>query len=170
LGFEENLTTDFAAGHDGSGIWESLPEDGVAAELVAADNADRRVGLGDFDHAVKALGKDKVVRGNDLAVPGGGRDQIEGDVVVLDDADEARIAVKADAIVARGVAQSDLQRSVGAAVVDNDVLEVLEGLPQNTLDALGQEGLAVVDGGKDTDQRFLGRAHFVSFPGASTPS
>jgi hypothetical protein len=43
-----------------------------------------------------------------------------------------------------GVGLRDLRRTIGAAIVDQYVLEILEGLVQNTLDALGEKIAGVV--------------------------
>ncbi len=54
-----------------------------------------------------------------------------------------------------GIPAGDLERVVGAAVVGDDVLEVVVRLPEDALDALGDVRRAVVHGRDDADEWFL---------------
>ncbi len=95
------------------------------------------------------------------------RHEVERDVVIGDDRDEVLVVVNPDPRVLRRILPRDLQRPIGAAVVDDDVLVVLIRLIQNALDAFGQVVRPVVDGRQYGHER---RVLPDSLPASSTNS
>lgn len=83
---------------------------------------------------------------NEFAVFARRRYKGQGDVMVLQSTHEFRVIDNTNARLAARVARSDLQRAVGAAIVDNDVFPIAVGLPQDAFYARGQIILPVVYG------------------------
>ena len=109
--------------------------------------------LGEADHPVQTFRQKAVVGSQRLAVRACRRGLPERDVVVLDRTDERLIANHANPAVASGVFASDLERAVRAAIVDECVVPVREGLGPHALDALTKVRLAVEHGSDHADKR-----------------
>jgi hypothetical protein len=60
--------------------------------------------------------------------------------------------VNLDSRIFGGIAASDLEGSVGAAVVDDCVIPMRIGLRQHALDALGKVLRVVIEGRNDADK------------------
>ncbi len=126
-----------------------------------------------------------LVQGVDQQPVGVGRQRVvavdEGQVLAPGgDPQQARVAcraeplvglpVQAEAGVAGGEGVGDLRAAVGGPVVDQDHVEVLEGLFPDRVQALAQVGLDVVDGDDDGESGFHGRLRAflaVGFPAGS---
>jgi hypothetical protein len=77
----------------------------------------------------------------------------ECDISVPAGADEFGIILDPDPLVLPGVGFGDFKGAIGAAVIDDAILEVLIGLRQYTFNTFDQITLAVVHGRKHADQR-----------------
>src|SRR5262249_35762310 len=85
-----------------------------------------------------------------------GLDEADGVIVVIDDGQELGVVEHTHTRVALRVGVCDLQRVVGAAIVDDAVTPVAVALREHALDALAQVLAAVVD---RRDHAHQGYAH-----------
>jgi hypothetical protein len=118
--------------------------------------------LGEADHLFEAIRKEPIVRVYHLTVLALGRDLPERDVVALDHTGRDLVAVNPDPGIPVGILVRDVECPVGAAVVDDGVIQVFVGLSQHALDALAEITLSVVDGSHYADEGALPRCHVVS--------
>ena len=111
--------------------------------------------VGDGDHSLEALRKERVVRVNDFAVLGRARKHAKRAVPVRDDGQELAALLQPYSRISLCVRADDLGCPVRAAVVDDDVLPRVVGLGEHALDALGEIPLAVVDRRHHPHQRAI---------------
>src|SRR5262249_10035469 len=140
--------------YDRSPVRDSYEVDSFSSQPVRADDPDARIRLGDSHHPLQAVRGDPVVRLHHLAVRALRAHRLEGPVVVVDRADELVVALVADSPVRLAVSPGDRLRVVVAGVVDDHVLPLRMRLPEDALDALGEERLPVVNRGQHADERY----------------
>ena len=119
---------------------------------ISTDDRDGRVRLRQGHHPLDTFREDPVVRLDHLAVAARRGDLPERDLVVLHGIDEDVVVMDSDPRVFRRIFLGDFPRGVRAAVVRDDVLEILVCLRENAFDALGERFGTVVDGSQDTDK------------------
>ena len=125
LFLEEKPPAEFPAGEHDRRIHKTLPANDVAAELVGANEPNRWIGFCQFHHLGNAVGENVVIRRNHLAVFGVRGHEIKRSVVVVDYADKLFVVVNLDARILLRVLLRNLQGSIFAAIVDDNVFEVL---------------------------------------------
>jgi hypothetical protein len=145
--------------YDRPRILKSLPQHGTATELVAPDEPYGGICLGDLNELSEAVVEDEIIGRDYFAVLGCRRNEPECSVVVLDDAEELVVVVNSDPAVKLRVLLRDVERIVGAAVIDDDVFEMLERLAQNTLNAHRKKLRPIEDGRHHTHQRFFSHGY-----------
>jgi len=110
------------------------------------------MGFGELKHFFDAFGEKKIVGANDFAILGFRGDETEGDIVILHHPDKLLVRVDPDAGILFGVIPGNFQGSILAAIINDDVFEPGISLPENTLDAFGQEVRAVINRSDHADQ------------------
>src|SRR4029077_807429 len=96
----------------------------IPFQPVGADESDRFVPFESLHHHLQAVGKNVVVRLDDLAVAAGPGNLLQRSVVVPHLWKNARPPYQADSGVALRVLLGDFARSVRTAIVDEDVFEI----------------------------------------------
>jgi hypothetical protein len=133
------------------------------AQLVGANQSHRWIRFGKAHQPCDAFREQPVVGLNHLAVFAVGRNEAEGDIMILNDADEGFVRMNLDARILFCVVPGNVQRTVFAAIIDNNIFKVSAGLSQHALNAFGKKVLAVIDGRNHADQWFFKHVHvFVS--------
>ena len=127
--------------------------DPKTVEPIGSDDANGGIFLGKLDHSSEALRKQPIIRVQEFTVPAAWRNLRQGEIVVFHSSQEPAGVLDTDTRIFSGITPRDFERSVRAAIVDDDVLPVLISLGQHALDALGKILLAVIDWSQDADQR-----------------
>src|ERR1700678_1971638 len=141
-----------------AGIGQAIHIDGFAGEFIGAYNSNKRMLLGYLHHAADAIRENPVIRLDHLAIFAIRRNAGDGKVVILYLRQKRVRAHQSDLFGITGrVLLRNLARSVGAAVIHQNVFPIPVVLPQHTFDTLWQEFACVVERGNDTDQRLRGR-------------
>ena len=134
----------------------------IAFQFIGGNDPDVGMRFRNFHHAAQAFRENPVVRLHHLAVLATSRDERKREIVILHLVEE-RIGVDETNLagILGGILRGDFRGTIGAVIVDEDVLPIRIGLAKDAFNTLREEFVSVIEGSNNADERR--RLHDIRF-------
>src|SRR5690348_2984402 len=137
---------DFTATHQSGWIGQPCAYNLSSLQDVGTDDPNRRVLFRPRNHALQTLGENPIVSEYNLAILAQQGYLPQSGIVIGECAQELWILEDPYSRIFGGILTSNFGRSIGTAVIDNDVFPMWIGLTKNGLDAFREISRSVVHG------------------------